>query len=86
MGVGGNAITFRSTFPLVLNYCSSIAIVFLNKIVYNYGFPNISLTLLHFIVTFLGLRVRRVVKGKKKMDVGERGRRKLPLFVFPREK
>lgn len=46
-----------NSLPLVLNYLSSIAIVFLNKHVYNYGFPNIALTLLHFIATFVGLRV-----------------------------
>ncbi len=50
-------ITFASVFPLAVNYLSSISIVFLNKHVYNYGFPNMALTLLHFVVTFIGLWV-----------------------------
>ncbi|XP_041474266.1 solute carrier family 35 member E3-like isoform X1 [Lytechinus variegatus] len=41
---------------LVINLCSSILIVFLNKWLYrNYGFPNITLTFLHFLMTGLGL-------------------------------
>ena len=49
--------TIQQSIPLVINYLASISIVFLNKYVYNYGFPNLALTLLHFVVTFLGLRV-----------------------------
>nr|CAD7402586.1 unnamed protein product [Timema cristinae] len=41
---------------LVLNTISSIVLVLLNKWVYVYvGFPNITLTFLHFVTTFLGL-------------------------------
>ncbi|XP_072176965.1 solute carrier family 35 member E3-like isoform X1 [Diadema setosum] len=46
----------RITVSLIINLCSSILIVFLNKWLYrNYGFPNITLTLLHFLMTSLGL-------------------------------
>ncbi|XP_068937421.1 solute carrier family 35 member E3-like [Petaurus breviceps papuanus] len=41
---------------LLLNLLVSICIVFLNKWIYvHYGFPNMSLTLVHFVVTGLGL-------------------------------
>uniref|UniRef100_A0A8B9H1C2 Sugar phosphate transporter domain-containing protein n=3 Tax=Astyanax mexicanus TaxID=7994 RepID=A0A8B9H1C2_ASTMX len=41
---------------LLVNLLSSICIVFLNKWIYlHYGFPNITLTLVHFVVTWLGL-------------------------------
>eukprot|EP00047_Mylnosiga_fluctuans_P020544 m.93456 g.93456 ORF g.93456 m.93456 type:complete len:323 (+) comp8538_c0_seq1:2133-3101(+) len=50
-------VTLESAAPLLVNYLSSISIVFLNKVVYNYGFPNLALTLLHFLVTFIGLRI-----------------------------
>ena len=44
------------TFAIVLNISASISIVFLNKWIYTvYGFPNVSLTCLHFIVTTAGL-------------------------------
>lgn len=37
---------------------SSICIVFINKWIYvHYGFPNMTLTLVHFVVTWLGLWV-----------------------------
>ncbi len=43
---------------LIINLISSVAIIQLNKYIYvNYGYPNMSLTCLHFIVTFLGLTV-----------------------------
>ncbi|XP_069675591.1 solute carrier family 35 member E3-like isoform X2 [Periplaneta americana] len=43
-------------FFLVFNAITSIAIVLLNKWVYKYvGFPNLTLTFLHFVVTFVGL-------------------------------
>eukprot|EP00049_Salpingoeca_infusionum_P006446 m.107017 g.107017 ORF g.107017 m.107017 type:complete len:308 (+) comp13315_c0_seq7:299-1222(+) len=44
-------------FFMVLNYASSISIVFLNKIAYRAGFPSITLTLIHFAVTALGLKL-----------------------------
>ena len=50
--------------PLVLfaglacNLLSSICIVFVNKWIYvHYGFPNMTLTCLHFIVTTIGLQI-----------------------------
>lgn len=49
----GTAITL---FYLIFNTVSSIVIVLLNKWVYKYvGFPNLTLTFLHFVVTFVGL-------------------------------
>ncbi|CAL8405523.1 unnamed protein product [Arctogadus glacialis] len=41
---------------LLVNLLASICIVFLNKWIYvHYGFPNMTLTLLHFVATWLGL-------------------------------
>ncbi|CAL8324469.1 unnamed protein product [Lota lota] len=49
---------------LLVNLLSSICIVFINKWIYvHYGFPNMTLTLLHFVGTWLGLY------GCQKMDV-----------------
>lgn len=49
----GTAVTL---FYLIFNTVSSIVIVLLNKWVYKYvGFPNLTLTFLHFVVTFVGL-------------------------------
>uniref|UniRef100_A0A8D3A5J4 Solute carrier family 35 member E3 n=1 Tax=Scophthalmus maximus TaxID=52904 RepID=A0A8D3A5J4_SCOMX len=43
---------------LLVNLLSSICIVFINKWIYvHYGFPNMTLTLVHFVVTWLGLFV-----------------------------
>jgi len=43
---------------IIFNISSSILIVLLNKWVYmNVGFPNLTLTLIHFIVTGLGLKI-----------------------------
>ncbi|XP_076159324.1 solute carrier family 35 member E3 [Alosa pseudoharengus] len=43
---------------LLVNLFSSICIVFINKWIYvHYGFPNMTLTLVHFVVTWLGLYV-----------------------------
>jgi solute carrier family 35 protein E3 len=45
-------------FGLAINILSSIVIVQINKYIYvEYGFPNMSLTCIHFILTFLGLLV-----------------------------
>lgn len=50
--------TTLTSFYLFFNITCSIVIVLLNKWVYvHVGFPNVTLTLLHFIVTFLGLYV-----------------------------
>lgn len=41
---------------LFLNICCSIVIVLINKWIYTrYGFPNVTLTCIHFIVTSVGL-------------------------------
>lgn len=43
---------------LLVNLVSSICIVFINKWIYvHYGFPNMTLTLVHFVATWLGLFV-----------------------------
>lgn len=46
----------RIIIGLLANLFSSICIVFLNKWIYvHYKFPNMTLTLVHFVVTWLGL-------------------------------
>ena len=41
---------------ILTNVISSVAIIQVNKYIYvNYGYPNMSLTCLHFIFTFIGL-------------------------------
>jgi solute carrier family 35 protein E3 len=48
--------TLITLFYIIFNIVSSIVIVLLNKWVYKYvGFPNLTLTFLHFVVTFVGL-------------------------------
>ncbi|XP_006006636.1 solute carrier family 35 member E3 [Latimeria chalumnae] len=48
----------RIVTGLFVNLFASICIVFLNKWIYvHYGFPNMTLTLVHFIVTWLGLYI-----------------------------
>lgn len=43
---------------LFLNICCSIVIVLINKWIYtHYGFPNVTLTCIHFIVTTIGLLI-----------------------------
>ncbi|CAI9537190.1 unnamed protein product [Staurois parvus] len=47
---------WRIASGLLVNLLSSICIVFINKWIYvHHGFPNMSLTLVHFVVTWLGL-------------------------------
>ncbi|XP_006267128.1 solute carrier family 35 member E3 [Alligator mississippiensis] len=54
--MGGAAARGRLAAALVANLGSSICIVFLNKWLYvRLGFPNLSLTLVHFGATWLGL-------------------------------
>lgn len=54
----------RIVAGLLVNLLSSICIVFINKWIYvHYGFPNMTLTLVHFVVTWLGLYICQ------KMDV-----------------
>lgn len=44
------------TFYLILNIIFSIVIVLLNKWLYvHIGFPNITLSMIHFVMTFIGL-------------------------------
>lgn len=44
------------TLGLSINFLASICIVFINKWIYvNHSFPNITLTCIHFTVTYLGL-------------------------------
>lgn len=46
------------TLGLFINICSSICIVFLNKWLYvHHGFPNMTLTCIHFLTTFIGLHL-----------------------------
>lgn len=48
----------RIAAGLLLNLLVSICIVFLNKWIYvHHGFPNMTLTLVHFVVTWLGLYI-----------------------------
>ena len=48
--------TLFTTSCLFLNICLSIGIVIINKWIYShYGFPNITLTCMHFVFTTIGL-------------------------------
>ena len=48
----------RVFWSIALNIVSAIGIVFLNKVIYiHHGFPSMTLTLIHFIMTFLGLQI-----------------------------
>ena len=50
--------TLKVSACIVLNLASAIGIVFINKLIYvHYGFPSMTLTLLHFIMTSLGLQI-----------------------------
>ncbi|XP_030632686.1 solute carrier family 35 member E3 isoform X2 [Chanos chanos] len=56
--LGGLFDNSRIVAGLLINLFSSICIVFINKWIYvHYGFPNMTLTLIHFLVTGLGLFV-----------------------------
>ena len=45
-------------FGCGVNIASSVLVILVNKYIYEYyGFPNMALTCVHFIVTFLGLLV-----------------------------
>ena len=53
---GSGAGTLLTLFFIVFNTVTSIVIVLLNKWVYKFGgFPNLTLTFLHFVTTFIGL-------------------------------
>lgn len=46
------------TFGIFLNLASAIGIVFINKFIYvQYSFPSMTLTLIHFIITSMGLQI-----------------------------
>ena len=48
----------KVTLGMVLNLASAIGIVFINKFIYiHYEFPSMTLTLIHFAVTSLGLQI-----------------------------
>ena len=48
----------RVVASIVLNLASAISIVFVNKLIYiRYGFPSMTLTLIHFIITSVGLQI-----------------------------
>lgn len=48
----------KVTLGMVLNLASAIGIVFINKFIYiHYEFPSMTLTLIHFTVTSLGLQI-----------------------------
>ncbi|XP_061419105.1 solute carrier family 35 member E3 [Lethenteron reissneri] len=50
----------RVACAMLCNFASSVAVVFLNKWLYeHHGFPSLSLTLLHFACTALGLELCR---------------------------
>lgn len=55
-------MTFKEKLNVVvslsLNFFTSIAIIQVNKYIYiNYKFPNMGLTCIHFIITFVGLLI-----------------------------
>ena len=48
----------RVGLSIALNLVSAISIVFVNKLVYvRYGFPSMTLTLVHFLMTSFGLQL-----------------------------
>ncbi|XP_070559095.1 solute carrier family 35 member E3-like [Ptychodera flava] len=54
--MAGHIAQFKILSCLLINLLSSICIVFINKWIYTkYGFPNMTLTCIHFIVTTIGL-------------------------------
>lgn len=61
-------------FYLLLNLCSSISIVCVNKLVFLHGFPyGTLLTVIHFFFTFLGLYVASVcnILQHKRLAIGK---------------
>ena len=48
----------KVSLGIILNLASAIGIVFINKFIYvHYGFPSMTLTLVHFAMTSLGLQI-----------------------------
>lgn len=55
MAEGRNA---RVATGIAVNLFSALGIVFLNKLIYvRHGFPSVTLTLVHFVMTSLGIRI-----------------------------
>ena len=55
---GPAASNVKVSIGIILNLASAIGIVFINKFIYvHYGFPSMTLTLIHFTVTSLGLQI-----------------------------
>lgn len=55
---------------LLINIVASISIIQVNKYIYvEYGFPNMTLTCIHFIVTFIGLVICNRLEVFKKVDI-----------------
>lgn len=66
--------TFVFVFYLILNILFSTAIVLLNKWLYiHIKFPNMTLTMIHFFITFIGLLIchRKDVFDVKYIDIRE---------------
>lgn len=56
--MAGSKADMRVASSIVLNLASAISIVFLNKLIYlHHGFPSMTLTLVHFLMTSLGLQI-----------------------------
>lgn len=48
----------KVTLSIFLNLASAIGIVFINKFIYvHYSFPSMTLTLIHFVMTSVGLQI-----------------------------
>jgi solute carrier family 35 protein E3 len=55
---GPAASNAKVSVGIILNLASAIGIVFINKFIYvHYEFPSMTLTLIHFTVTSLGLQI-----------------------------
>ena len=56
--MGLSRANLKVTVCIVLNLASAIGIVFINKSLYvHYNFPSMTLTLIHFAMTFLALQL-----------------------------
>ena len=54
----GGMEKWKLILGIALNIISSISIVFTNKYIYTYaGIPSVSLTLMHFVMTGLGIHI-----------------------------
>ena len=56
--MSGKPSNVKVTLGIFLNLASAIGIVFTNKFIYvRYGFPSMTLTLVHFVMTSVGLQL-----------------------------